>query len=203
MTLQLNDIVRGEFKGKIKYKRHDVVENTDSHTNRLKFLYAWLNKHQRRIIGYSDEFYANVTKVLDQYLLAPNNNEIFADNRELYHEVMATYSYIQQARKVQHLENLHHRNYQGKKITYQEMIKKMVETLAVLKFEIVQYFDPLVVKAIAIGEATINDRYLLKKYIEPKEESLSSYGSTIRKLYGRLVSQLDELKAIRKTRMDT
>jgi hypothetical protein len=83
------------------------------------------------------------------------------------------------------------------------MIKKMVETLAVLKFEIVQYFDPLVVKAIAIGEATINDRYLLKKYIKPKEENLSSYGLAIRKLYGRLVSQIDELKAIRKTRMDT
>jgi hypothetical protein len=203
MTLQLNDIVRGEFKGRIVYKKHDVVENTDSHANRLKFLHAWLSKHQRRIIGYSDEFYANVSKVLDHYLLDPNNSETFADLRELYHEVRATYSYIQQARKIQHLENLHYRNCQGKKIAYRGMLEKMTETLSVLKFEIVQYFDPLVVKALAIGEATINDRYLLTTYIKPKEESLSPYGLTIRKLYGRLVSQLDELKAIRKTRMDT
>lgn len=202
MTLQLNDIVRGEFKGKIKYKKHDIVENTDSHANRLKFLHAWLTKHQRRIIGYSDEFYANVSKVLDHYLSGPNSHETFTDLRECYQEVRSTYSYIQQARKIQHLENLHYRNSQGKKISYKDMLDGMTGTLAVLKFEIVQYFDPLVVKAIAIGEATINDRYLIKKYIIPKEEALSPYGLHIRKLYGRLVSQLDELKSIRKTRMD-
>ncbi|WP_231702097.1 hypothetical protein [Desulfoplanes formicivorans] len=203
MTLQLNDIVRGEFKGKIKYKKHEIVENTDTHSNRLKFLHAWLNKHQRRIIGYSDDFYANVNKVLDHYLTGPGSSEYFAELRELYQEVRSIYSYIQQARKIQYLENLCHRNVQGRRISYKEMLEEMINTMADLKFEIVQYFDHLVVKAIAIGETTINDRYLHAKYLKPKEETLSSYGMTIRKLYGRLVSQIDELKAIRKTRMDT
>ncbi len=202
MTLQLNDIVRGEFKGKIKYKRYDLVENTDSHEDRLKFLHAWLGKHQRRIIGYSDEFYANVSKVLDHYLTGPESQETFTDLRELYQEVRSTYSYIQQARKIQVLENLHNRNLQNTKISCKEMLQGMIDTLAILKFEIVQYFDPLVVKAIAIGETTINDRYLIRNYINPKEDELTPYGLHVRKLYGRLVLQIDEIKAIRKTRKE-
>jgi hypothetical protein len=60
MFLRFNDIVRGEYKGKTVYKRTELVENTDSDENRLKFLYSWLSKHQRRIIGYSDEFFAKL-----------------------------------------------------------------------------------------------------------------------------------------------
>ncbi len=56
MFLRLNDIVRGEFTGRVVYKRNEIVENTDTEEKRLKFLYAWLSKHQRRIIGYGDEF---------------------------------------------------------------------------------------------------------------------------------------------------
>ena len=78
LFLRLNDIVRGEYNGRIVYKRNEIVENTDTHEKKLKFLYAWLSKHQRRIISYSDEFYSNVVKVMDNYLLDPNNYEDFS-----------------------------------------------------------------------------------------------------------------------------
>ena len=68
MILRLNDMVRGEYVGRVVYKRTELVENTDTDEKRLKFLYAWLAKNQRRIIGYSDDFYASATRVLDAYL---------------------------------------------------------------------------------------------------------------------------------------
>jgi len=46
----------------------------------------------------------------------------------------------------------------------------------------------------------LNDRYLVKTYIECHEEGLSQAGLVIRKKYGQLVQLSDELKAIRKTR---
>ena len=78
MILRLNDIVRGEYVGRAVYKRNELVENTDTDEKRLKFLFAWLSKNQRRIIGYSEEFYNNTTKVLDAYLKNPENQEAFA-----------------------------------------------------------------------------------------------------------------------------
>ena len=70
MFLRLNDIVRGEYVGRIIYKRTEVVENTDTEEKRLKFLYTWLTKHQRRMISYSDDFFSNVVKVVSTYQLA-------------------------------------------------------------------------------------------------------------------------------------
>ena len=40
LFLRLNDIVRGEYNGRIVYKRNEIVENTDTHEKKLKFLYT-------------------------------------------------------------------------------------------------------------------------------------------------------------------
>ncbi len=202
MFLRLNDIVRGEYSGRIFYKRHELVENTETEEKRLKFLYAWLSKHQRRIIGYSDEFFANVLKVLDNYLLSPENYETFAGLNDLYQEVVGKYSYIQQARKVRLLEDLQHRIFKGERINYQRMLVETTALLQNLKFEIVSYFDPLVVNVISIGANILNDRYLLRTYIEKKEEDPSPRRQEIRKNYGKLVGLIDDFKAIRKSRQE-
>lgn len=202
MFLRLNDIVRGEYVGRTIYKRNEVVENTDTHEKRLKFLFSWLSKHQRRIIGYSDEFFGNVVKVLDNYLLNPENYEIFQGQNDLYQEVWTKYSYIQQARKVKALEDLHDRMIKGKRITYLEQLRLATDLLHDLKFEIVNYFDELVRQSIGIGESMLADSYLKRSYIERHEDDLSEYGREIRKLYRRLVSLMDEFKAIRKLRAD-
>lgn len=202
MSLKLNDIVRGEFTGKVVYKKNDIVENTDTHEKRLKFLHSWLTKHQRRMIGYSDEFYAEIVRVLDGYLADPAMAEEFGDLHDLYQEVWTTYSYIKQARKIRELEELKDRSIKGKKIGYLEALTLTTAILADLKFEFSHYFDPLVSKAIFFSESILNDRYLIRSYVTPKEDQLTENGQKIRKLYRRLVSLVDELKAIRKTKAD-
>lgn len=202
MFLRLNDIVRGEYSGRIIYKRNELVENTDTEDKRLKFLYAWLSKHQRRIIGYGDEFFSNISKLLDRYLHDPENYEIFETLRDLHFEVIEKYNYIQQARKVRLLEDLRDRNSKTGRIPYNVMMQSVVEELHELKFEIVSYFDPLVANIISIGESILNDRYLRGAYIEKKDDALTPRGLEIKKNYGKLVSLVDEFKAIRKARTE-
>ena len=52
------------------------------------------------------------------------------------------------------------------------------------------------------SENILNDRYLIRTYITPAEELLTKNGQKIRKLYRRLVSLVDELKAIRKMKAE-
>jgi hypothetical protein len=203
MSLRLNDIVRGEYTGYIVYKRSELIENTDTDEKKLKFLYAWLSKHQRRIIGYSDEFFGNVVKVMDNYLLSPENYETFNNLRELYQEVVTKYSYIQQARKVRILEDLQARQYKGKRVSYKFMLEETVNILHSLKFELVNYFDTLVSYVIKTCELILNDRYLVRTYIEKKDDDRHGRHAEIRKNYGRLVTLMDEFKAIRKARKNT
>ncbi|WP_031484220.1 hypothetical protein [Maridesulfovibrio frigidus] len=200
MTLLLNDIVRGEYAGNIVYKRNELIQDTETHEKRLKFLFAWLSKHQRRIVGYSEEFYSGVVKVLDSYLLAPDNYEPFNDLSDLYQEVWSKYSYIQQARKLKILEDLKDRVYRGKKVSYLVMLEEMNSIMNDLKFEIVNYFDKLVATTLSIGERVLNDPYLRREYIERADDDLTEYGLKVKKYYGRLVVVLDEFKSIRKSR---
>ncbi len=196
MTLKLNDIVKGEFSGRIKYKR-EIVENTDTHEKRLKFLYAWLSKHQRRIIGYSEEFYSGVTKVLDNYLLNPGNYEYFNELHKLYQEVWHKYSYIRQARKIRILEDILEKRYEDKKINYQQMLIHTKNVLGELKFEMGYYFPDIINRAISITDKMARDRYLRKTYINKPEKELTPYGQEIKKRYSQMISLLDELKSIR------
>ncbi len=202
MFLRLNDIVRGEHTGRIAYRRNEIVENTDSEEKRLKFLSAWLSKHQRRIIGYSDEFFANIDKVLDSYLFSPEKEERFRGLNDLYLEVKSRYSYIAQARKVHLLEGLRQREQKGVRISYGQMLEESVRLLHSLKFEIVDYFDSLVGTVIAIGESMLNDRYLIRKYIEKGDDGLTQKGLEIKRNYGKLVALLDDFKAIRRLRAE-
>ncbi|WP_029895182.1 hypothetical protein [Desulfohalovibrio reitneri] len=202
MILRLTDIVRGEYSGSVTFKRQEVVHNTETAEKRLKFLYTWLSKHQRRIIGYSDEFYAKVIKVLDSYLLSPENFESFNTLRDLYQDVWRRYSYIQQARKVKVLEDLLERRYKGRKIGYLDQFSLMNEILGDLKFEIVNYFDELVKNVLDIGEQALADSYVIRRYVKPPVDDLSDYGRKVRRQYGRLVALLDEFSSIRKTRQE-
>lgn len=200
MFLRLNDIVRGEYTGSIVYKRTEIVEKTDTDEKRLKFLYSWLTKHQRRMIGYSDEFFAKIHDILSTYLHAPEHDQAFEAHREVYGEVLNRFSYIQQARKVRVLEDLRQRVLRGNRIGYRVMMRECVQTLTDLKFEIVAYFPDLVDAAIGITEKILADRYLVHKYIGNFDETLSPAGAEIRKNYGRIVSLLDGLIAVRKAR---
>ena len=200
MILQLNDIVRGEYLGLATYKRHELVQDTDSHTKRLKFLHTWLTKHQRRIIGYSDQFFKNAIKVLDSYMLSPDNYDIFKENDELYQEVWGKYAYILQARKVLVLENLQKRRGPGEKLNYLDMLFKFNEILNDLKYESVTYFENLIEHVIHTGEKVLATAYLRANYMDKPDDDLTEYGLKVKKQYSILVGQLDELKSIRKSK---
>lgn len=200
MILRLNDIVQGEYRIPIVYKRNEIIRNTDTHEKRLKVLYSWLSKHMHRIVDYSDEYYAQVVRVLDGYLLAPDNYDIFNEFYQLHQEVWARYGQIQQGRKVRILESLRNRMYKGEPISYLTMLEHMTEILNELKFEIINYFDKLVVKVLIIGNDVISDPYLQRKYVEVDEASLSPYGIKVHSLYHQLARLLDEFRSIRKSR---
>jgi hypothetical protein len=200
--LLLNDIVQGEHTGRTVYKRSEIVEDTDTEEKRLKFLYAWLSKNQRRIIGYSDDFFVNIEKILNTYLL-PADDERFYMLRDYHGEVLKRYTYILQARKVRMLEDLLNRNVKGKRIGYAQMLAEGVDLMLSLKFEIVNYFDSLVSSAIAIGESMLNDRYLVRVYIAAPDGGLSQKGLEIKRNYGKMVALLDDFKSIRKLRMNS
>ena len=200
LILRFNDIVRGEFSGRMVYKRNEIVENTDTHEKRLKCIFSWLSKHQRRIIGYSDEFYAHIAKVLEPYLNNGMYKEEFDLHKEVYQEVLVKYAYIRQARKVHLLEGLRERKLRGESISYNRMLKEVVELLHNLKFELGNYFEPLVHSIIHQCQAILNDAYLRRTYIDRSEEGLTPSGQEIRKNYRKLVALHDELAAIRKSR---
>jgi hypothetical protein len=128
---------------------------------------------------------------------------MFFGLNEVYLEVVSRYRYIQQARKVRMLEELQGRIFKGERISYHRMLAESVELLHSLKFEIVSYFDTLVETAIDICESILNDRYLVRTYIEKQEEILTPAGLEVKKNYGRLIALIDELRAIRKSRKET
>jgi hypothetical protein len=201
MLFRLNDIVRGEYTGRIIYKRTEIVENTDSDEKRLKFLSYWLAKHQGRMISYSDEFFSQLDKVLSGYLYSPQHDENFGNLREIYQEVCSRFSYIQQARRVRILEELCQRTFRGAPISYRRMMNETVKLLNDLQFEIVNFFPALVDAAIDCVETMLHDRYIQRTYLEKPEDSLSKAGREIRRNYGKLVSLRDSFKAVRKARL--
>ncbi len=200
MFLRLNDIIRGEYEGRIVFKRNEIVENTNTDEKRLKFLYSWLSKHQRRIVGYTDDFYAKVSMILDNYLLNPNNFTEFEEHHDLYQEVWSKYSYIQQARKVKRLEDLVARSGKHEKTPYLETLQAVTELLQELKFEIVYYFEDLVLNTLHICDRILGDSYLKRAYVEKRSRDLSEYGMEVKKHYGKIVTLMDEFRSIRKSR---
>ena len=119
---------------------------------------------------------------------------------ELHHEVLAKYAYIRQARTVRYLEDIISRNYRGERLSYGRMLSEAVDLLRDLKFELANYFDPLVQSVLHNIERILDDRYLLRKYIRVPEEKLSANGLEIRKNYRRLISLRDEFASIQKSR---
>ncbi len=196
MILRLNDIVRGEYHGFIIYKRNERIKGTETHEQRLKFLYSWLSKHQRRIVNYSDESFSKIVHVLDSYLLAPELADKFLDMAELHHEVFAKLSYIQQARMVNVLDELKNRKYKGVVVSYEEMLVLMIELLTSIKYEILSYHSKLGGIVLYVGKQVLGDGYLRRTYVEVADEKLSEYGRGVCKLYDQLARLVDEMEEI-------
>jgi hypothetical protein len=196
MVLVLNDIVRGEHRGSVIYKRNERIDGTETHEQRLKFLYTWLSKHQRRIIAYSDEFYSKIVKVLDSYLLAPELVEIFHSMRDLHREVFEKFSYIQQARMANVLHDLAARKYRGADISYREMLTLLVEHMGEIRYLIINFHGKLARMILDIGNRVLRDGYLRRAYVEVDAAALSEYGRAVRQGYLEFEALLRDMEQI-------
>jgi hypothetical protein len=103
---ELTDIVRGEHPGTIVYQRTDLIASTKTHGDRLKFLSAWLAKHQRRLGAYSAESFEAAKKVLNSYLLNREYRDAFRRHEELHREVLQHLAWVTQAQLLHSLEKL-------------------------------------------------------------------------------------------------
>lgn len=202
LIIRLNDIIRGEHYGKVLYKRTELIENTDTEDKRLKFLFTWLSKHQRRIIGYSDEFFADLSKVIETYLSKLSEDDIL-DLRELIQENQNKFSFIIQARKVRALEEISTRKYKNSTLNYEQMLAEAVKVSKELRFECVHYFDTITESTLYAIDTILNNRYLRKNYIEKAESQLSAKGAEIKKNYGKLITIRDEFVGIHKSHAKT
>ena len=113
---------------------------------------------------------------------------------------MSKYAYIRQARTVRYLEDIVARNYKGERLTYGRMLLEAIELLRDLKFELGNYFEPLMLSVLHYMDMILDDRYLLRRYINCPHEKQSKGGVEIRKNYRRLVSLRDEFESVRKAR---
>ena len=152
------------------------------------------------MIGYSDDFFAKVSRVLNGYLYSPDNDDAFSNMRELHREVCTRFSYIQQARRVRILEDLAQRKAKVGRMGYRQMMREALDLLTDLKFEIVNFCPALVDGIVDSVERILSDAYLRRTYMEPPESRLTKAGLEIRKNYGRLVSLQDGFKAVRRAR---
>lgn len=196
MLLVLNDIVRGEYRGAMVYRRNEVLTTTEPPRERLKFLSAWLAKHQRRIIGYSAEFHSRLLSVLDSYLLAPGNIEHFERFPDLHREVWEHIRRIQQSRTVRSLqEAVRGSDTGGEPLSYLKRLKLMTAILDALGGE-GENLDPQLRRtALTISRSALKDGYLQRTYLHPAPESLTPYGLEVRAAAQRFETLIGQLAA--------
>lgn len=149
----LNDIIRGEYHGSISYRREGVISSTKNHDDRLKFLYAWLTKNQRRFTSYSLEFFAELKKILNTYILNPDNRPYFQKYAELHREVLAKVVYLQQLCQVQHLEKIiRRRPPYHRRLSLGQVVSLALDFLTERYEEIIHYYDDIFAKCLVLIE---------------------------------------------------
>jgi hypothetical protein len=140
----LNDIIRGEFVGRISYRQEGQIISTKNHDDRLKFLFAWLTKNQRRFTSYSKEFFEEIKKLLNNYILNPDYRAYFSKYPDLHREVLSKIAYLQQSHHVQQLEKLAlRRPPYNRRLTQERFLALALEFIEDNYDEILHYYDDL------------------------------------------------------------
>ncbi len=187
LLLRLNDIVRGEYTGRIVYQGNEIIEGTAKHEDRLKFLLAWLTKHQRRLIGASPAFLETAEKIVDSYVLNLDMASHFRTDRDIHRQVIAKMAYIKQANAVHRLELLFVKK---TRVKYQALLENLINFLLENQDIIIAYYEPVFKKLIYICERVLKDKYILKHYIKTRPKT--EYGRQVASLY----QELKELKSV-------
>lgn len=173
ILVDLNDIIRGEYVGSISYKNWGQITSTKTHDERLKFLYAWLTKNQWRITGYSNEFFEEIKKVLNSYILNPEYRAYFKKYPELHREVLGKATYLHQAHQVQRLEKLvQRRPPYNRRLNLVQVLTQVIAFLEDYGDEIPHYYDDLYGKFNNILDQLVSHPYLktVTKLEKPPEK---------------------------------
>ncbi len=189
----LNDIIRGEYVGRISYRQEGVITSTKNHDDRLKFLYAWLRKNQRRFTSYSKEFFAELKKILNAYILNPDYKHHFSKHAELHREVLATIAYLQQLHEVQQLERLlQRRPPYNRRLTTERYLALALEFVEENYDEMLHYYDDIYAKAKALLSLIASQPYL-KAIGQQTEAPVNPYHRTLWLMLKRLRTLLESL----------
>jgi hypothetical protein len=187
----LNDIIRGEYVGRISYRQEGLITSTKNHDDRLKFLYAWLTKNQRRFTSYSKEFFDEMKKILNDYILNPEYRTSFRKYPELHREVLAKIAYLQQSHHIQQLEKLARRSPPfDRRMTQERFLALTLEFLEENYDEILHYYDDLFEKCNGIIQMIIDSPYL-KNIAQNTEAPPHPYKRTLWMMLNRLKCLLE------------
>ncbi len=195
--ITLNDIIRGEYAGRISYRQEGLITSTKTHDDRLKFLYAWLTKNQRRFTSYSKEFFAELKKILNSYILNPEYSAHFRKHAELHREVLAKIAYLQQLHQVQQLERLvRRRPPYHRRLTNERFLALALEFLEENYDEILHYYDDIYAKCRALLHLLTAQPYL-RSIAQCQEAPANPYQRTLWMMLRRLRLLLDKLASDR------
>ena len=170
-----------------------LITSTKNHDDRLKFLYAWLSKNQRRFTSYSKEFFDEMKKILNNYILNPDYRIYFRKYPELHREVLAKIAYLQQSHHVQQLEKLAKRRPPfNRRLTQERFLALTLEFLEENYDEILHYYDDLFEKCNGIIQMIIALPYL-KNIAQDAQAPEHPYKRTLWMMLNRLKCLLENL----------
>ncbi len=191
--IDLNDIVRGEYVGSISYRREGQITSIKNHDDRLKFLDAYLSKNQRRITAYSEDFFNDIKRVLNSYILSPEYRSSFKKYPELHREVVGRIAYLQQSHQLQQLEKLvQRRPPYHRRLSLAQILEQTLAFLEEHRAGIPLYHDSLFEKLRHLLEKLTLHPYL-KGLAAEMGQPLAPYPRTLASLLHRLEQARDSL----------
>jgi hypothetical protein len=155
----LTDIVRGEYPGSIIYRRLDLIAAPKTHEDRLKFLWAWLTKNQRRLATYSQENFAAAKKLLNSYLLNKDYKEVFTKNPDLHRAALRQMAILSQAHQLQTLEKLTQKHADRRRLGPYQRISQAVSFLEENREELLYFYPAMFQKLLDLWKKLIDYPY--------------------------------------------
>jgi hypothetical protein len=155
----LTDIVRGEYLGSIIYRRSDLIAAPKTHEDRLKFLWAWLSKNQRRLATYSPENFMAAKKVLNSYLLNKDYKEVFARYPDLHRAALRLMAILTQAHQLQTLEKLTQKHADRRRLGPYQRISQAVSFLEGNREELLYFYPAMFRKFLDLWDKLMDYPY--------------------------------------------
>jgi hypothetical protein len=190
---EITDIVRGEHKGYITYKRSDLIISTKTHEERLKFLSAWLTKNQRRLGAYGQETFEAVQKLLHNYLAKRELREVFTKHRKLHREVVHHLTYLSQVQQLQPLEKLTQPGKRQKGMGPSQRLALALEFLEDNQDKLPYFYPELFGKACHLFDQIASYPYF-KKLLSADSPPTSSFRLRVWQMLIRGQELLDQMK---------